>query len=117
MTTSNGDLPLGLAAGGFFSATPEVIGMLVEANPDAVTHRSKLGKTPLHNYLEACVDFKRVPSPCIIRLLIADDVNTARGDTELPNVAEMVDNDGYSPLWKLGQAAKNFHLNEQQFEE
>jgi len=51
MTTSNGDLPLGLAAGGFFSATPEVIRMLVEANPDAVTHRSKLGKTPLHNYL------------------------------------------------------------------
>eukprot|EP00985_Skeletonema_marinoi_P031686 scaffold37768_cov137-Skeletonema_marinoi.AAC.1 len=73
MTTSNGDLRLGLAAGGFFSATPEVIGMLVEANPDAVTHRSKLGKTPLHNYLEACVDFKSVPSPCIIRLLIADD--------------------------------------------
>ena len=49
--------------------------------------------------------------------MIADDVNTARGDTELPNVAEMVDNDGYTPLWKLGQAAKNFHLNEQQFEE
>lgn len=29
----------------------------------------------------------------------------------------MADNDECTPFWKLGQAAKNFHLNEQQFEE
>jgi len=105
MTTSNGDLPLGLAAGGFFSATPEVIEMLAEANPDAVLHRSKLGKTPLHHYLEACIGFNNVPNPRIMQLLIVD------------NVAELADNDGHTPLWKLGRAAKNFHLNEQQLEE
>lgn len=105
MTTSNGDVPLGLAAGGFFSATPEVIEMLVEANPDAVTHQSKLGKTPLHHYLEACIGFNNAPNPRIMQLLIVD------------NVAELADDDGCTPLWKLGQAAKNFHLNEQQFEE
>lgn len=105
MRTSPGDLPLALAAGGFFSATREVIDMLVKANPEAVTQSSKLGKTPLHHYLEASIHLNTVPVPQIMELLIAD------------NIAELADNDGATPLFKLGLAAKNCHLNEQQFEE
>ena len=85
---------MGLACGGFFPATAQVIEMLVDAYPDARNETNSHGKTPLLNYLEACIHFKADPYPVVVQLLVTNDV------------AHKADIKGHTPLWEIGQAAR-----------